>query len=207
MKHSLAEIYSLVSEAGILDPGGFPLRATVAAIAMEESRGNPNAWAQHDPPTSSTAPPSSGLYQVHRSAWPEIYEQTERVRLAPHLSDKEKILGMTELVKPIISYALDAAGDAARTLAARGFRVSPLHLALYIDATWQAGAGHLARWAQRTRTGDPREIVNRERTVRAEVSLRHLAFRALEVAPDIAIILGVLAAFGLIAYAMSQWKT
>lgn len=204
MKHSLGELFALVSAAGIGDPGGFPLRATLAAIASAEG-GDPNAWVEHDPPSSATAPPSSGLYQVNRGSWPEIYEQTERVRRAP-ISDKEKILGMTALVQPIVLDALQTAATATRTLAERGIRVSLLHAALFMDATWQAGSGHLARWSKRTRTGDPSEIVNPTRTASVEASLRRLAPSVFNVASDVALVLGVVGLFGLAALILSRWK-
>ena len=51
MRHSLAELLRLVSAAGVRDMAdGFPLRATLAAIAQAESSGDPNAWVERDPP-------------------------------------------------------------------------------------------------------------------------------------------------------------
>lgn len=205
MKHTLAEIDGWVSAAGVRDPDGFPLRATLAAIGQAEGA-DPNAWVAHDPPKSATAPPSSGLFQVHRGAWPEIYEQTERVRLAA-IPDRDKGIAMAELVKPILADAFRHAALATRILGDRGIRVTPLETALFIDATWQAGGPHLLAWAQRTRTGDPREIVNPSRTVDVEVALRKLAGEELGLAPGIGLVLGVLAAFGLAAVVLSQWET
>ena len=202
MKHSLAEIFSIINDAGVRDLGGFPLRATLAAIALGEGA-DPNAWVEHDPPTSSTAPPSSGLYQVNRRAWPQIYENTERVRLAA-LSDRDKMLAMTVLVKPIAVHMLEGALEASDILAERGFKATRLQQALFMDAAWQAGAGGLAAWARRTRTGDPREIVNAPRTIAAEVSLRKLAGEALGLASGEGILIGLLVAAGLFAVVMSQ---
>ena len=206
MRFSLGDIYSIVSESGLKDPSGFPLRAVMASIGHAEGAGDPNAFVAHDPPSDPNAPPSSGLYQVHRGSWPEIFEKTERIRLSL-LSDRDKVMGMTELVRPIIADALHAAARANRVLAARGIRVNPLDMALFIDATWQAGAGHLERWARRTTTGDPREIVNPRRTAAVEVSLRRLASQALGLDGSYGMVLGALVAFGLAAYIMSQWKS
>lgn len=203
MRHSLLQVYDLLS--GLPDPGGFPLRALMAGIAMAESGGNPNAWVAHDPPSNPRASPSSGLYQVHQAAWPEIYDQTERVR-GSSLSDEEKIVRMTELAKPIMAEILNASLKATRVLRARGIRVTPLQSALFVDAAWQAGAGNLARWAASTSTGDPREIVNPSRTVAVEVVLRRLASQALGVAPAMGEALGVLAVFGFAVLVLSQWK-
>ena len=170
---------------------------------MAESSGDPNAWVPHDPPSNPKASPSSGLYQVHQAAWPEIYEETERVRRSA-LSDEAKIVRMTELARPIMADALAAAGTATRTLSLRGIAVNPLNTALFVDAAWQAGAGHLARWASSTRSGDPRGIVNAKRTVEVEVALRRLAADVLEVASDASVAFGVLAAFAIVGLVLFQ---
>lgn len=206
MKHSLPELLARITEAGVRDPAdGFPLRATMAAIAQAEGA-DPNAWTEHDPPTSATSPPSSGLFQVHLAAWPTIYAETERVRHAP-LGDRDKILAMTAMVKPIIADAFAAAVAAEARLESRGIEPTPLRRALMMDAVWQAGAPHLAHWARTTRTGDAREIVNPQRTIDVEVALRSLAPGALEITAGAGLLLGVLAAFGLAAFALSRWKT
>lgn len=205
MKHTLSELFDLLS--GLPDPHGFPLRALMAGIAEAESRGDPDFWIAHDPPSKPHAGPSSGVYSVHQPAWPAVYAATEAVRLDPNLSDGEKIVRMTELARPIMVDGLTAAIEASRTLAARGIKTTALETALFVDAAWQTGAGHLASWARSTSTGDPREIVNPARTVAVEVALRTLAHEALEVAPGIVVALGTFAAFGLAAFALSQWRT
>lgn len=205
MRHSLAELYAWVSAAGVRDPDGFPLRATLAAIGQAEGA-DPNAWTAHDPPKSATAPPSSGLFQVHRGSWPVIYEHTELVRRAP-LSDRDKAIGMTELVKPILEDAYAHALLAARILAERGIAGSPLDTALFIDAAWQTGGPNLLAWARRTRRGDPREIVNPTRTVDVEVALRTLAGDELGLVQGAGLLLGILAGFALAGVVLSQWET
>lgn len=206
MKHSLETIYRIITEAGIGDPAGFPLRAALATIAVGEG-GDPNAWVEHDPPRDPLAPPSSGLYQVHRRAWPKIYEEMETIRRAP-LSDREKILAMTLLVRPIALHMLEAAFRATQILADRGLPISRLNTALFMDAAWQTGAEGLYEWARRTRSGNPREIVNAPRSLAAEVSLRQLAGDALEASvPSAGLLLGALLALVLVGYALSHWET
>ena len=80
-------------------------------------------------------------------------------------------------------------------------------MALFIDATWQAGSGHLAKWAQRTKTGNPREIINPGRSLAIEAILRKIAPESLGLVPLAGISLGVLVLLGIAAYALSQWKT
>lgn len=204
MRHRLPELVGLMGDAGLSDPDGFPLRALMAAIGEAESEGDPNAWVAHDPPTNPKAGPSSGLYQVHQPYWPTIYRDTEAVRLDPSLSDADKIVFMTELAKPIMANMLSAAMAAARTLAARGIPAGALNTALFVDAAWQSGGDHLARWAQHTRTGDPREIVNATRTINLEASLRDLAAGPLGVTSGLLVAAGVFGAFGLAALVLSQ---
>lgn len=206
MRHSLPEIYNLVSSE-LPEPGGFPLRALMSGVAVAEG-GDPDAWVAHDPPSNPNAAPSSGLYQVNRGSYPKIYDQTEQVRLHPGLSDEEKILAMTELVKPIVSEMLNAALSATHLLATRGIAVDPLNTALFVDAAWQSGAGHLEQWARRTRTGDPREIVNPPRTNAVEAILRSLASQTLGVVPGAAVaalLVGGLLVGGLVLSKLDDW--
>lgn len=205
MRHSLPEIYELMS--AIPEPSGFPLRALMAGIAEAESRGNPLAWIPHDPPANLKAGPSSGLFQVHQPDWPEVYAATERVRLEAGLSEEEKIVRMTDLVRPIMADAVRAAVEASRVLASRGIHVGALEMALFVDATWQIGAPHLARWARTTHTGDARTIVNWARTVGLEVALRDVASDSLGIAPGIAVAGAVVGVFAILGLALSQWKT
>lgn len=190
--------------SGVPETGGFPVRALLAGIAEAESGGDPSAWVAHDPPTNPKAAPSSGLFQVHRSDWPTLYDETERVRLDPTLSDEEKISRMTEIAGPILKDGLQAALEAARVLERRGIAADVLRVALFVDAAWQTGAGHLLRWAHSTRTGDPREIVNAKRTVKIEVALRNLAAEAVAAAPAILVAFGVLIGFGFAAWLISK---
>lgn len=204
MRHSLVELFDLMAD--LPDPHGFPLRALMAGIAEAESRGDPDSWVAHDPPTNPRAAPSSGLYSVHATAWPSVYAATESVRLNGSLSDEEKIVRMTELARPIMVDAISAALEASRTLASRRISIGMLDTALFVDAAWQSGAGRLVSWSHSTRTGDPREIVNPARTVAVEVALRSLAHEALEVAPGIVIALGALGTLGLGAFLLSRWN-
>ena len=206
MKHTLAEIFEIVTAAGLEDAGGFPLRATMAAIAFAESGGDPDAFVEHDPPTSLTAAPSSGMYQVNRRWWAEIFAATERVRLNPALSDAEKMIRQTQLVRPIMADALRAASNAARTLQSRNVYVDVLNTALFVNATWQAGADNVAAWSRTTRTGDPREIVNPKRSVDVEVDIRKLAGSAVGASSAFVTALGLLAAFGFVGAILSRWR-
>ena len=205
MRQSLPAILDAITAAGVRDRDGFPLRATMAAIAQAEGA-DPNAWVEHDPPTSRNAPPASGLYQVHRGSWPKIYADTERIRHA-RISDRDKMIAMTVLVEPIIEDAYRTAVTTAQTLGRRGIVTTFFDWALFMDATWQAGSPHLAEWAQRTRRGDARTIVNPPRAIRVEVALRKLAADELGVAPGMGVAVGVLFALGLAAWALSQWET
>lgn len=205
MRRTLPEIYAAVTDAGLRDLGdGFPLRAVMAAIAEAEGA-DPNAWVAHDPPSSETAPPSSGLYQVNRRWWPRIYEDTERVRRAP-IPDRDKMIAMTVLVEPIIVDALQHARRARVILAERGIPTSDLQQALFVNAAWQAGGPYLLEWARRTKRGDPRELVNPERAIAVETSLRGIAGEALGLMPGAGLLLGTLVLLGLGAFALSQWK-
>ena len=65
MTRSVDEIYAVLA-AVVQDPGGFPLRATMAAVANAESNGNPNAYVPHDPPTNPDAAPSSGALSLSK---------------------------------------------------------------------------------------------------------------------------------------------
>lgn len=205
MIHRLPELQSLIKQAGVPEPDGFPIPAILAAIAKAESNGDPNAWVAHDPPSNPRAAPSSGLYQIHRPFWPEAYEQTELVRTNPSMRDREKIVEMTRLAKPVLIDALETAARASRILASRGFRVTPLQSALFMNATWQAGADNVIEWAKGTRTGDARMIVNPSRAVDVEVSLRQLAAGAIGVAPGAGLLLGVVAVFGVAALLVAAW--
>jgi hypothetical protein len=204
--HSLTELYGLMGTAGLPDPQGFPLRALMAGIAEAESLGDPHAWIPHDPPSRPNAPPSSGIFQVNQGIWPAIYEATERVRNDRSTTDEEKILAMTALVKPILMDDLTAALAAARTLATRGVKVTLLNTALFVDAAWQTGAGHLAKWAVSTKSGDPHEIVNPTRTVAIEVALRNLASEALGVSSGVEVAVAVLGGVLIAVFVLAKWN-
>ena len=206
MRLSLADLHATIRQSGLPELQGLPTSAIMAAIAAAEG-GDPEAWVEHDPPRSSRAPPSSGLYQVNRGSWPEIYEATEQVRLDTTLSDRQKVVRMTDLARPILADALETAAAAQRTLAARGMPPAPLQVALFVNATWQAGSDNVLEWARRTVTGNPGEIVNPKRALAVAASLRHLAADALGLIPGAGMILGVFALFGLAAFAVSQLET
>lgn len=204
MKHGFSELLDLVSAAGLRDPDGFPTRALMAAIAMAESRGDPSAWVAHDPPTNPNAGPSSGLFMVHQPDWPAIYRDTEAVRTDPSLSDAQKIVFMTDLAKPILADAINGALRASHLLSLRGLPTGLLETALFVDAAWQTGSPHLALWATRTATGDPREIVNAARTLDLEATLRDRAGVALGVTSGLLVTAGVVGGFLVGALLLSQ---
>lgn len=200
MRFNLHQLHEIARAAGVPDPKGLPLSAVVAAIALEESDGNPLS--------SGDKGTSFGIVQVHEPDWPEVAILTRGVMMAPLTSDYGRAVAEIRLAKPILEKVARDAVEAARALEKRGFAVSPVDMMLMIDAGWQ-GPG-LMTWATETTTGDIAEVRERTapgRTARVRAHLAELGIGdKWSWGTVLLTVLGLGGVGALVLWALSEWE-